>query len=314
MSPDSKKIASANFAASVELFDFDDETGVISNASVKTSAPNNGCGPYAVEFSPDSRILYVSEVYGCDGSDTYKLLQYDLTSPDIVSTRITLESGNSGPSTGLLLGPDKRIYVSYDKMPFVGTINDPNTYGPGCSLVKNSVSLPGGALCGAGLPNFVSGLDKTLLGKDTSLCSTSGVTIGTDLANTTYSWSTGATEKFITVSTGGQYILNIGANDCVYSDTVLVDIQLIPTPNLGPDKKVCPGQQIVLDPATRGTKYTWQDGSNLSTFTATVPGTYRVLVESSCGSGSDEVVVTEGSCKQMVPKRLYTREGDQLDI
>ena len=309
VSPDAKKIASANFAASVELFDFNDETGVVSNASVIPSAPNNGCGPYALEFSPNSKILYVSEVYGCDGSGTYKLLQYDLASEDIVSTRIILESGNAGPSAGLLLGPDKRIYVSYDQMPYLGTINSPDVYGAGCNLVRNAVALQGGATCGAGLPNFVSGLDKTLLGNDTSLCSSAGISVGIGLVGTSYSWNTGSTGEFITVSTKGKYILDIGVNNCVYTDTVVVDIQLIPMPALGADRKICPGQQITLDPATDGIRYTWQDGSNAATFTAIVPGTYHVLVENTCGSGADELIITEGSCRQMVPNAFTPGKG-----
>jgi gliding motility-associated-like protein len=301
VSPDSKKLASAVFDASVELFDFNDETGSVSNGIIITSAPNNGCGPYGLEFSPDSKLLYVSEVYNCDGSGAFKLLQYDLTSPDIVSTRITLDSGVVGPSTGMLIGPDKRIYVSYDQMPYAGTINAPNVYGAGCNLVKNTVPLQGGATCGAGIPNFVSGLDKTLLGNDTSLCISGNVTMGIDLTGTNYSWNTGSTDKFITVAATGKYVLSINTNNCIYTDTVSVNIQSIPTPALGPDREICPDQEIILDPATDGLKYTWQDGSVSPTFTATAAGTYNVLAENACGSGSDEVVIREGHCPQMVP-------------
>ena len=66
-------------------------------------------------------------------------------------------------------------------------------------------------------------------------------------------------------------------------------------PKLGPDRVICPGDTIVLNPGNF-TTYLWQDGSGLPLYTVTGPGTYSVSVNASCGVISDEVIVTRGVC------------------
>ncbi|MCF8344303.1 MAG: hypothetical protein K9H13_06670, partial [Bacteroidales bacterium] len=73
-SPDGTKIAKANhFSQTVEIFDFDDETGLVSNAILDDDYEPK---PYGIEFSPDSKVLYVTASGGLINSYLY---QYDLT-------------------------------------------------------------------------------------------------------------------------------------------------------------------------------------------------------------------------------------------
>ncbi len=54
-------------------------------------------------------------------------------------------------------------------------------------------------------------------------------------------------------------------------------VQPAPKPNLGADRNLCKGQNIILDPGVFNS-YVWQDNSTPSKYTVSSPGTYRVTV------------------------------------
>lgn len=146
-SPNGKKLASVtNNPANFELFDFNNSTGIVSNAILFPSLPFGNA--YGVEFSP-----YGTKMYGTIGNPG-KIYQFDLCSPDIKNSGILIGT-SSDWSGSLQLGPDKKIYVSRINSPWLGIINYPDFQGTVCNYVDNGVWLSGqnGA---AGLPNFAS--------------------------------------------------------------------------------------------------------------------------------------------------------------
>ena len=62
VSPDGTKLGIAGYFGSgtVELFDFNAATGVVSNPITLTGPWTNNL-PYGLEFSPNSQVLYVHE-------------------------------------------------------------------------------------------------------------------------------------------------------------------------------------------------------------------------------------------------------------
>jgi len=67
-SPDGSKLALALLSDYIfEIYDFDNATGVISNPQ---TLPDYSGGPYGVEFSPDSRMLYMTSYLGVINSPT----------------------------------------------------------------------------------------------------------------------------------------------------------------------------------------------------------------------------------------------------
>ncbi len=59
LSPDGLKLANANSQDGLYLYDFDVDTGIVSNQiQLNISSQNNK--PYGIEFSPNSELLYVN--------------------------------------------------------------------------------------------------------------------------------------------------------------------------------------------------------------------------------------------------------------
>ncbi len=142
VSPDGKKLVSANNAGDFEMFDFDDVTGTISNFQSLPASSGTICGPYGVEFSPDSKLLYVSEAYQCM-LPLYKILQYKLDPviSNTIASQKVLDAGTGNLAGALQIGPDNKIYIAYDGASYLGVINNPDVYGPGCNFVKTGISI-----------------------------------------------------------------------------------------------------------------------------------------------------------------------------
>src|SRR5690606_11975185 len=79
-SPNKEKIACVKSYTNneVQIFDFNPATGMLTNPVTINNFTSENLGPYGCEFSPDSRILYITEILR-DGSDFSKIHQYDLT-------------------------------------------------------------------------------------------------------------------------------------------------------------------------------------------------------------------------------------------
>jgi gliding motility-associated-like protein len=141
ISPNGQKLASASGLYAVELFDFDNSTGQVSNAEVLKLPAK--C--YGVEFSPNSKLLYVT-------SDN-ALLQYKLNADDVAATQTTI--GSIEVASSIKLGPDSKIYVvSKYLATSLSVIDNPNTEGTDCNFKPNSIDL-GGKETMVGLPNFL---------------------------------------------------------------------------------------------------------------------------------------------------------------
>lgn len=146
-SPDGKKIAIANYGLDLmELFDFDNSTGMVSNAMSFT----NYCDAYGVEFSPDGKKLYLSLVFNPS------IYQFDLTGStyESIASSVTV-AGMTGSPGALQLGPDGKIYIVQYKSSWLDAISNPNAAGTQCNITRNAVSIAP-ATGEIGLPNFTS--------------------------------------------------------------------------------------------------------------------------------------------------------------
>lgn len=149
-------------------------------------------------------------------------------------------------------------------------------------------------------------------GPTTAICFGDSINIGLpSLPNgSVYSWSpsTGlgnASASITQASPAGTttYVLTVtDINTCVNKDSIVVNVNVVPSKNAGPDKAICFGQSVSIgDTATLGNSYFWTPALGLSSDTVsnpianpTVTTTY-ILTESILATGcfkTDTVKVT----------------------
>lgn len=166
-SPNGRKIISAHNVnnltlSNIELFDFDNASGILSNAIPIGDSLTSDLSAYSAEFSPNQKYLYVSYLAQVTNSNNY-ILQYDITSNDamiinqsafsIYWSNLPLFTPNSHTSAAIQRGPDNKIYVAFAGYSFVGVINYPDSGGTSSFFVKDGVFL-NGRICQYGLPTF----------------------------------------------------------------------------------------------------------------------------------------------------------------
>jgi hypothetical protein len=158
--PNGTKVALAisNFQpAYLDLFDFDNHTGVLSNFChlVIDSALHKNI--WGVEFSPDGSKLYATLAGGSGGR---RLYQFNLSAgggncDSILNSRITLfQDEISSVAFGLQLAPNDKIYIVFDYSN-LSVINNPNLLGAEAGFDLSTIPLTG--YNGYELPNFIAG-------------------------------------------------------------------------------------------------------------------------------------------------------------
>ena len=151
-SPDGTKLACAKgfMTTGLELFDFDNATGFISNPK-----KINDFDTYGVEFSTDSSLLYATTP-----AFAGKIYQYNVTLPDLeaIQESETLIAADNKYAT-LQLAVNGKIYAAQtdpNGSPVYNTlsvINNPNNVGEACDFQEDVVSL-NGKYSQCGLPPF----------------------------------------------------------------------------------------------------------------------------------------------------------------
>ena len=111
----------------------------------------------------------------------------------------------------------------------------------------------------------VNSIPNPTIYNDTPLdfCDGGSVTLYTD-TYTSYSWSTGAVDSFITVNSAATYTVTItDSNGCQNSANASVTVYTLPTVDAGTDFSVCPGGSGTLN-ASGATTYQWDVDPTLS--------------------------------------------------
>lgn len=268
-----------------ELFDFDNSTGIISNAII---FPTTYVSSYGVEFSPDDSRLYLS-----GGLSFAYIYQVDMTAGSsaaiINSSTLIATPVISGAMGALLLGPDSKIYAAKYGTTNLGVINNPNALGAACNYVDNQVLLTS-AVCQAGLPNnykICCSLPFVNLGNDTSFCQGQSVTLNAGSASS-FLWSDGTTDSSIIATTSGTYWVQTSDGSCSQSDTINIIFNAIPIVNLGNDTTYCQGQTVTLN-AGSANSFLWSNGSTDSSITASITGNYWVQASNGQCASSDSI-------------------------
>lgn len=151
-SPDGELYCFFNRYDGMFLYDFDRETGELSNMRWFNTAGPTSLNFSSCEFSPDSRYLYLME--------SQYLYQVDTWADDLEASRLLIAEFN-GVADPLpagffisTLGPDCRIYIRPGSSSnSFHVVNKPNERGAACDFVQQAIQLPFISATGS-FPNF----------------------------------------------------------------------------------------------------------------------------------------------------------------
>lgn len=156
-SPDGTKYALFNYVDQLHIYDFNRETGLLTNHKKIYVYPKEKINPNdqrfnGIEWSPNSRFIYASS--------SLNLHQIDTWASNMQNSIILIDTfnGTQDPfSTNfnfMAQAPDCRIYV-YPKnsSSSLHVINKPNELGKACEFIQNGIKLPNQNGNGT-VPNF----------------------------------------------------------------------------------------------------------------------------------------------------------------
>jgi gliding motility-associated-like protein len=290
-STDGSRIAIANRAMdNVELFDFDNTTGLLSNPITFNNF--NPFGSYGIEFSPNSNLLYVSE----NSIPISNIYQYNLLagSPTAIVNSRTIIGSQNGWSGAIQLAPDHKIYHARYLKDSLGVINKPNLTGVSCAYVANGFYLSE-RLSSFGLPNLYNfnytPLPDIDIGNDTNICQGETLTLDATTSKATYLWQDSSTNPTFNVTEQGTYWVEVTTACKTSSDTAIVNLTPLPTVDLGNDTTICQGETLTLNATTPTATYLWQNSTTTPTSNTTQQGPYWVKVTVNNCSKIDTIYV-----------------------
>jgi gliding motility-associated-like protein len=330
-SPNGRKLALAtNSNNRVEIYDFDNLNGVLSNLITINNL--NYC--YGIEFSPDSRRLYVSAWYNISNSGR-KIYQFDLTAANVPASQYTI---NTQEQLGAIqLGPDGKIYASRGSTnaitlgrmngnnQYLGIITNPNALGAAVNYVEQGVYL-GGRACDHGLPTFIqtyfNDTVKSLTYTDTCLGNATQFTvvIPNDADSMRLFFGDGQSSNSLNPSHTYQAIGSYTAKLMIYkrcsSDSIIKTLQIIQAAsvNIIGNNAVCSNAtgEVYSVTAQGGVIYSWTvNGGTI----ASGQGTASITVNwGSGGNASVTVTAQSGACSTSNTFNVSIGSGNPVSV
>lgn len=278
-SPDGSKIGIiTRINNSFQLFDFDNQTGEVSNPITFLSQYPRA---YGLEFSPSGNMLYISDYH-----NRRRIIQFDVTLPptEMIQSGIEVGSVSNDFVGALQIAPDRKIYIAkYDTVGsefvgdhFLGSIGFPEKRGAACDFIEDDFDL-GTASCIWGLPTFVQSYfvqlqdfyslnqcenDTTLfnLTNEVELMSVLwdfGDPLSGDLNQST------DINPYHIYTSPGDYTVRLISWFNANTDTLFKNITINATPevNLGEDRNFCSSDELWLQAGSDQDDVLWQDGS-----------------------------------------------------
>lgn len=302
-SPDGTRLVNANYLGGLNLYDFNDATGAVTNRrDIYMASPFEiDLSHYGAEFSPNSQVLYVTNSRPAALINWYscQIRQYhflDSSTAKIKASMVVLDADSAAIIrplyAALQLGPDGRIYLANATKSSLSVISKPDRTGLSCQYTRNAQPLLPDTRVYYGLPDFNQSYFKGTFGVEQSCTSTTARFFYTRPNNASFvQWDFGDpgsganNTSFLdspshTFSAPGLYTVRLVTGLACRNDTMTKMVKVDPLRvSLGPDTAVCDDSLLVLDPRSGTTRtWLWQDNSTAPTLTATGSGWYWVEV------------------------------------
>jgi len=318
ISPDGKKLVCAYSheygTGFIEVCSFNALTGNITPLFIITPTQNiyNPYAPEFIEFSIDSRFLYVSAYTATIGSDHSALFQYDANNTDSITFKASEIFLGIHTQSAIQMAPDGKIYGTEETVDSLSIIHNPSLQGLACNYEINALWLQGNS-AKLSLPQYLQ--RYYVYPHSTGHCQGRPVYF----SMTVWPPADSAWWNFGDPGSGPANISNDFEPTHVFNDVGIYDVELIvrhndkrfdtawmtveihqtPQPLLGPDQTICQGDSLTLDAGTcTGCIYAWNSippgfTSTEQTVTLLQSGIYTVAVSSTNGCiGYDTIQLT----------------------
>ncbi|MEO6834035.1 MAG: PKD domain-containing protein [Chitinophagaceae bacterium] len=223
--------------------------------------------------SSGSYSVAVTNVSGCIGRDT--IIIFAGTNPLV----------NLGKDTTLCVGDTIRLDAGNVGSGYLFSNGDKTRYSAVWSAGSYSVAVTNGQNCVGRDTIVLSTATKPVvnLGRDTTLCPGSSITLNAGNPGSSYLYSTAATSQSIIVTSAGSYSVRVtNAQKCIGRDTIIIAAGTIPNATI-----TATGATLTV--GSVGVSYQWYlngtviTGAVNNTFIATKSGTYKVVVVNASG-------------------------------
>ena len=251
-------------------------------------APNGEVTQVISTNTPAEYTVEVTNSNGCKGTDAVELFHDTLPIP------------NLGPDTAICAGDPKVVFDAGVWSAYLWIQNGETTQTISYDVAGDyGIEVTDGNGCkGTDSINLTVNSRPTVdLGSDQEICENDPhVTFDAQNVGSTYSWF-GATETSQTIQrdSAGIYIVEItDVNGCRDSDTVVLNVNLLPIVDLGPDTAICIGDpNVVFDAKNAGVgmSYLWSTGVTTQTISTVNDGDYWVAIEDAKGCRDSDTVV-----------------------
>ncbi|RLD42177.1 MAG: hypothetical protein DRI89_07900 [Bacteroidetes bacterium] len=294
-------LANQAYKQSLDICSFNASSGDIDILYTLSKNPNYWTEQYqprAVEFSPDSKLLYIT--YYDEGDDKLmELYQYDM---QYIEDSLQFKESEifiaRGPVNGLQLARDGKIYCTTPKhgviTEYLSVIHEPWKRGAACNYQANAVYLDG-RTTNHFLPNML--LDHLYRFEWEGECARHPIAFQPNFLPDPVSilWSFGDGEISTALwpvheyEDGGEYEVHVTVNypsGRIEETSRVITVLESPNPDLGPDQLICEGEEIVLTAGSDTGFYAWSTGSigqNVFSITVSDSGMYWVKVTNISG-------------------------------
>ena len=296
----------------IEVFDFNDSTGVVSNPQVLDLEEPTG-QVYGIEFSPGGNKLYAT-LKGAP-SEIYEFAFDSLGNAYFKQSEEVNPPG--GEFGALQLGPDGQIYLAVNgssSLWFFQPVEDTTLVTP---MNLQELPLVGGSQSTLGLPNFIQNISTPIQGPTIAAAGfclgspTDFNATGRDPNIETFSWSfgDGHSTPFTNDPTAQHEYANAGSYQVALTlrnrcdiDTVLFTTVVITAP---PDSTIsvqdglfpnlCDGPlTLIADADEPDLVYAWSTGESTRTIEVTQQAIYTVTITNAVGcTSSASILVAE---------------------
>ena len=290
----------------VEIFDFDNQTGQITNAQSYTGFQWTITG---LEFSQNGQFLYICEYGMRDSVSPGRVWGFEISSNGELQNQELLYETMDFQLGQLQLAPNGYIYFPRYGTQTLAAITRPNIGLLDAKLSINEYAVffnilaPGGYFGSNsrfGLPNFVSsyfrdpiidfGFTANCIGDSVKFAAFSNIEVDSwtwdfgDLSSGANNSSSLQRPQHFFAQEGMYTISLIGYINGVPVDTVVRTLEVFPdlAPNLS-DTLLCPGETVLMTYPNPNLDYTWSTGDTLSYKLISQPGKYYTIIRNEAG-------------------------------